>query len=161
MTDSWVETTSIGTLRSDDLAKAGITFRYNHYLYRMLGKHLSNGGMGSVFELERRDETTGAIEAVVGKVFHSSYLHQLRTDDVTRRDHHNNLAAMARIAAIEHPNVLPTYVSAPIADNYLFVTPRMGVTLLEAIAKHNLTPAPAPSCWSRRSRASPRCTRRG
>ena len=73
-------------------------------------------------------------------MFHSSYLHQLRTDEVTRRDHHNNLAAMARIAALEHPNILPTYVSAPIADNYLFVTPRMGVTLLEAIAKHNLTP---------------------
>ena len=140
MTDSWVETTSIGTLRSDDLAKAGVTFRYNHYLYRMLGKHLSNGGMGTVYELERRDEATGAVEAVVGKVFHSNYLYQLRTDEVTRRDHHNNLAAMARIAAIEHPNILPTYVSAPIADNYLFVTPRMGVTLLEAIAKHNLTP---------------------
>lgn len=140
MSDSWVETTSIGTLRSEDLAKAGITFRYNHYLYRMLGKHLSNGGMGTVYELERRDETSGVVEAVVGKVFHSNYLYQLRTDDVTRRDHHNNLAAMARIAAIEHPNILPTYVSAPIADNYLFVTPRMGVTLLEAIAKHNLTP---------------------
>jgi serine/threonine protein kinase len=140
MTDSWVETTSIGTLRSEDLAKPGVTFRYNHYLYRMQGKHLSNGGMGTVYELDRRDENTGVEEAVVGKVFHSSYLHQLRTDEVTRRDHHNNLAAMARIAAIEHPNILPTYVSAPIADNYLFVTPRMGVTLLEAIAKHNLTP---------------------
>jgi serine/threonine protein kinase len=67
-------------------------------------------------------------------------LFQLRTDEVTRRDHHNNLAAMARIAAIEHPNILPTYVSAPIADNYLFITPRMGMTLLEAIPKHNLTP---------------------
>ncbi|MBA3464952.1 MAG: protein kinase [Deltaproteobacteria bacterium] len=140
MSDSWVETTSIGTLRSEDLAKSGVTFRYNHYLYRMQGKHLSNGGMGSVYELDRRDETTGLCEPVVGKVFHASYLHQLRTDDVTRRDHHNNLAAMARIAAIEHPNILPTYVSAPIADNYLFVTPRMGVTLLEAIGKHNLTP---------------------
>jgi serine/threonine protein kinase len=73
-------------------------------------------------------------------VFHSNYLYQLRTDEVTRRDHHNNLAAMARIAAIEHPNILPTYVSAPIADNYLFVTPRMGMTLLEAITKHTLTP---------------------
>ncbi len=140
MTDEWVETTSIGTLRSDDLATAGPTFRYNHYLYRMLGRHLSNGGMGTVHEMERRDDQTGVIEAVVGKVFHSNYLYQLRTDEVTRRDHHNNLAAMARIAAIEHPNILPTYVSAPIADNYLFVTPRMGVTLLEAITKNNLTP---------------------
>jgi len=136
----WDETTSIGTLRSDDLARADVIFRYNHYLYRTLGSHLANGGMGTVYELERRDDETGAIEAVVGKVFHSNYLYQLRTDEVTRRDHHNNLAAMARIAAIEHPNILPTYVSAPIGDNYLFVTPRMGMTLLEAISKHNLTP---------------------
>ena len=140
MTDSWAETTSIGTVRSDDLKLPGIVFRYNHYLYRTLGLHLANGGMGSVFELERRDDQTQAIEKVVGKVFHSNYLFQLRTDEVTRRDHHNNLAAMARIAAIEHPNILPTYVSAPIADNYLFVTPRMGMTLLEAIGKHALTP---------------------
>ncbi len=139
MTD-WVETTSIGTFKSDDLTRAGAVFRYNRYLYRTLGKHLSNGGMGTVYELERRDDDTGAIEAVVGKVFHANYLFQLRTDEVTRRDHHNNLAAMARIAAIEHPNILPTYVSTPIADNYLFVTPRMGTTLLEAIQKHNLTP---------------------
>src|SRR3984885_1172649 len=124
MTDSWVETTSIGTLRSDDLAGANNVFRYNHYVYRTLGEHLSNGGMGQVYELQRKDDETGTIEAVVGKVFHSNYLYQLRTDEVTRRDHHNNLAAMARIAAIEHPNILPTYVSAPIADNYLFATPR-------------------------------------
>lgn len=139
MTD-WVETTSIGTFKSEDLAKPGIVFRYNRYLYRTQGKHLANGGMGAVYELERRDDDSGAVEAVVGKVFHSNYLSQLRTDEVTRRDHHNNLAAMARIAAIEHPNILPTYVSAPISDNYLFVTPRMGMTLLEAIPKHNLTP---------------------
>jgi len=136
----WNETTSIGTLRSDDLASAGKVFRYNRYLYRTNGKHLSNGGMGTVYELERFDEETGATEQVVGKVFQATYLNQLRTDEVTRRDHHNNLAAMARIAAIEHPNILPTYVSAPIADNYLFVTPRMGMTLLEAIQKHGLTP---------------------
>ncbi len=140
MDQSWVETASIGTLRSDDLTRAGQVFRYNRYVYRTTGTHLSNGGMGTVYLLDRRDDETGTVEGVVGKVFHSNYLHQLRTDEVTRRDHHNNLAAMARIAAIEHPNILPTYVSAPIADNYLFVTPRMGVTLLEAIAKHNLTP---------------------
>ena len=139
MTD-WEETTSIGTLRSDDLQRPGVVFRYNHYLYRTKGEHLSNGGMGTVYELERRDDDTHGVEAIVGKVFHSNYLYQLRTDEVTRRDHHNNLAAMARIAAIEHPNILPTYVSAPIADNYLFVTPRMGMTLLEAIQQHNLTP---------------------
>src|SRR4029078_1059744 len=104
------------------------------------GQHLSNGGMGTVYLLDRRDDQTGAVESVVGKGFHSTYLHQLRTDEVTRRDHHNNLAAIARIAAIEHPNILPTYVAAPIADKYLVFTPRMGVTLIEAIGKNTLTP---------------------
>ncbi|MBA3397646.1 MAG: protein kinase [Deltaproteobacteria bacterium] len=140
MTNPWVETTSIGTLRSEDLARKDLVFRYNRYIYRTTGQHLSNGGMGMVYELDRQEEESGAEERVVGKVFHATYLNQLRTDEVTRRDHHNNLAAMARIAAIEHPNILPTYVSAPIADNYLFVTPRMGMTLLEAITSHNLTP---------------------
>ena len=140
MDDAWDETTSIGTLRSDDLAAEGNVFRYNRYLYRTNGAHLANGGMGTVYELERRDDDSGIVERVVGKVFHSNYLYQLRTDEVTRRDHHHNLAAMARIAAIEHPNILPTYVSAPIADNYLFVTPRMAMTLLESIQKHGLTP---------------------
>jgi len=106
MATSWVETTSVGTLKSEDLAKADLVFRYNRYVYRTSGTHLSNGGMGTVYELDRRDDETGAEERVVGKVFHSSYLYQLRTDEVTRRDHHNNLAAMARIAAIEHPNIL-------------------------------------------------------
>src|ERR1041385_4955470 len=97
--NDWAETTSVGTLRSEDLAAAGNVFRYNRYVYRTLGQHLSNGGMGTVYEIERRDDETGVTEAVVGKVFHSNYLYQLRTDEVTRRDHHNNLAAMARIAA--------------------------------------------------------------
>ena len=114
--------------------------RYNRYLYRTTGTHLSNGGMGTVYSSSAATTRPARSRRVVGKVFHSNYLYQLRTDEVTRRDHHNNLAAMARIAAIEHPNILPTYVSAPIADNYLFVTPRMGMTLLEAIGKHNLTP---------------------
>ncbi len=140
MSDSWVETTSIGTLRSEDLTRADLVFRYNRFLYRTTGQHISNGGMGAVYEINRRDDESGTVERCVGKVFHANYLYQLRTDEVTRRDHHHNLAAMSRIAAIEHPNVLPTYVSAPIADNYLFVTPRMGMTLFEAIGKHNLTP---------------------
>src|SRR5438874_9472300 len=89
MSDSWDETTAIGTMRSEDLARGGLVFRYNHYLYRTTGTHLSNGGMGTVYTLERRDDDSGAEEAVVGKVFHSNYLYQLCTDAVTRRGHHN------------------------------------------------------------------------
>ncbi|MBP6841753.1 MAG: protein kinase, partial [Kofleriaceae bacterium] len=137
---AWTETTTIGTLRSEDVARAGVVFRYQHYLYRTTGRAIAQGGMGAVVELERVRDGHDEAERVVGKTFHAQYLNQLRTDDVTRRDHHANLAAMARIAALDHPNILPTYVSAPIADNYLFVTPLMGVTLLEAVNKHRLTP---------------------
>jgi serine/threonine protein kinase len=136
----WVETTSIGTLRAEDLQRAGVCFRYNRYLYRTTGRHLNDGGMGSVYTLERSTDGGGQVEKSVGKVFQANYLHQLSTDEVTRRDHHTNLAAMARIAAIDHPNILPTYVCAPIADNYLFVTPQMSGTLLEAINQRGLTP---------------------
>jgi serine/threonine protein kinase len=138
--DPWVETTSVGTMRADDLTTAGVVIRYGRYLYRTLGKKLAQGGMGVVYELERRLDGAGPAEPVVGKTFHANYLFQLRTDEVTRRDHHTNLQAMSRIATIEHPAILPVYVSAPIADNYLFITPRLSMTLLEAISRQNLTP---------------------
>lgn len=135
----WVENTQLSTLRADDLQRADLIFRSDRYLYRTLGVHLASGGMGSVFEMERRLDGQGIVEAVVGKSFQTNYLQQIRSDEVTRRDHHINLAAVARIAALSHPGLLPIYLAAPIADNYLFVTPRMGPTLLEAISRHQLT----------------------
>ncbi len=135
----WVENTQIGLMRADDLLRADLVFAYGRYLYRTVGTHLAAGGMGSVSHMERRLEGQGGIEEVVGKTFHANYLHQIRSDEVTRRDHHINLAAVARIAAVSHPGLLPIYVAAPLSDNYLFVTPRMGPTLLEAITKHKLT----------------------
>ncbi len=140
MSTSWVATTSIDALRAQDLSTPNVVFRFGNYVYRTVGQHVANGGMGAVYELERRENGEGDVEQVVGKSFHSNYLFQIRTDEVTRRDHHANLAALARIMAIDHPNVLPTYLAAPIADNYLMVTPRMSMTLLEAVSKHNLTP---------------------
>ncbi|MEZ4366216.1 MAG: protein kinase [Kofleriaceae bacterium] len=140
MTEPWVETVALADLTAADLAVEGCVFADGSYLYRTTGQHLSGGGMGTVHELERRAGGYGPVEAVVGKTFHASYLLQIRTDEVTRRDHHTTLAAITRIAAIDHPNVLPTYVAAPIADNYLFVTPRMGATLLEAVNRERISP---------------------
>jgi serine/threonine protein kinase len=140
MSTNWEETSTISGLRAEQMAKPGTVFRHQHHLYRTLGQHISNGGMGQVYALERRFDDDGSLEQVVGKVFLPNYLVQLRTDEVTRRDHHANLAAMALVSALEHPNILPTYLSTAIADNYLFVTPRMGMTLLEAIQRHQLTP---------------------
>lgn len=140
MSAPWVETTSVGTLRADELAQPGVCFRYGRYLYQTTGAKLAQGGMGVVYDLERRLDGSGPVEAVVGKAFHANYLFQLRTDEVTRRDHSTNLQATTRIAALEHNAILPLYVAAPIADNYLFVTPRLSMTLLEAISKQGLTP---------------------
>ncbi len=135
----WVENTQLGALRADDLMRPDLIVRSGRYLYRTLGIHLASGGMGTVCEMERRLDGQGIVEPVVGKTFQANYLQQIRSDEVTRRDHHINLAAVARIAALSHPGLLPIYAAAPIADNYLFVTPRMGPTLLEAISRHQLT----------------------
>src|SRR5215216_6291529 len=97
-TPSWVETTTVASLRAEDLATRGIVFRYGRHLYHTTGAKLSQGGMGAVFDMERRLDGTGPAEQVVGKTFHANYLFQLRTDEVTRRDYATNLQAMARIA---------------------------------------------------------------
>jgi tRNA A-37 threonylcarbamoyl transferase component Bud32 len=135
----WVENTQLGALRADDLTLPDYVFRYGRYFFRTLGTHLAAGGMGTVSEMERRLDNAGPVEQVCGKTFQVSYLNQLRSDEVTRRDHAINLTAVSRIAGLSHPGLLPMYCVTPIADNYLFITPRMGVTLLEAISRHKLT----------------------
>ncbi|HTM21948.1 MAG TPA: protein kinase, partial [Kofleriaceae bacterium] len=132
---------ALSEVHADDLARAGVIFHDRGFRYRTTGQSLGQGGMGQVYLLERSAESDGELsESVVGKTFHSRYLYQLRTDEVTRRDHVTTLNAMARIAALEHPNLLPTYVAAPIADNYLMVTPLMAETLLELVTRGGVTP---------------------
>lgn len=136
----WPANRPLTEVRAEDLGRAGVGFNHGAWNYRTKGEHLANGGMGAVFVLERRPAIGGESERVVGKTFHANYLYQLRTDEVTRRDHQTTLAAMTRILAIQHPNVLPTYLSEGIADNHLIVTPLKGHTLLEAVSQNVLTP---------------------
>jgi len=133
------EPRALSEVRAEDLARPGIEFRDGGHLYRTTGQPLGQGGMGQVYLLERTADGGAVAEAVVGKTFHARYLYQLRTDEVTRRDHVTTLNAMARIIALRHPNLLPTYLAAPIADNYLMVTPRMAETLLEVVSRGALT----------------------
>jgi tRNA A-37 threonylcarbamoyl transferase component Bud32 len=135
MSDSWHEPRELRDLRSGELGVAGVVFAHAGDLYRTVGRHLARGGMGDIYLLERRAAGSTAVDAAVGKVFHREYLYQLRTDEVTRRDHERNLRVMRRIAAMGHPNLLPTYVSEPIADNHLLVAPRKEQTLLGYIAQ--------------------------
>jgi serine/threonine protein kinase len=136
---NWTENQSVSKMRADDLRREGIVFRHGAHLYRTSGRLLSHGGMGSVFLMERQGDS-GAVEAVVGKIFHAQYLYQLRTDDVARRDYQTTLSALEAIRRIEHPNLLPLYVSERLVDNHLMISPRMADTLLEVVARGDSSP---------------------
>jgi hypothetical protein len=137
------EPIALSELRAADLERPGVVFAHGDMLMRTTGDHVGNGGMGNAFLL-----ASGALgsdfdshsDFAVGKVFHSEYLYQLRTDEITRRDHNSVLAHIHVIAELAHPNVLPILVSAPIADNHLTVTPRQASTLLHAVSTGVLPP---------------------
>lgn len=139
MTQSWTENARLAELRTDALSREGVVFEHEGYLYRTTGAHLSQGGMGAVVHMERYHPGEGGVEAVVAKTFHSQYLYQLRTDEITRRDHAVTMAAFETLRSLGHPHLLPTYISAPIADNHIFVTPKMADTLLEATVRGRLS----------------------
>src|SRR5262249_51809437 len=132
-------TTTVARLSAAQLARPGVVFRHDRWRYRTTGRHVAQGGMGTVHALERRAVAGGPVEPVVAKTFHAHYFYQLRTDEVTLRDHEANAAAVARLGGLAHDTLLPLYVAAPIADNVLMVTPRMTATLLEAISQRLLT----------------------
>jgi serine/threonine protein kinase len=133
----------IDEVRSAELDRPGFAFTHGEFIYRTTGETVGHGGMGNAFVLMRRLRSAGIDEPdayTVGKVFHSEYLYQLRTDEVTRRDHECVLENMSAIALISHPNVLPIHVTTPIVDNYLTVTPRQAGTLLQAVSQGGLPP---------------------
>ena len=132
----------VSALRGAELEKAGVQFYDGMWLYRTTGESVGHGGMGNAFVLARRPHSASAATAdsqAVGKVFHSEYLYQLRTDEVTRRDHSSVVACLEALARVDHPNILPMHLSTPIADNHLTVTPRQAGTLLQAIAMGGLS----------------------
>ena len=141
--DAGADAVPLSTLRASDLERRGVLFSHEGMLFRTTGDHVGNGGMGNAFALARGTVAGGVAELeaghlAVGKVFHSEYLYQLRTDEITRRDHDAVLARMSSIADVAHPHVLPILVSAPIADNHITVTPRQSATLLHAVSTGSL-----------------------
>jgi serine/threonine protein kinase len=137
---SWAPPRPLDQIRAADLGTQGVVFEHRSGTYRTTGKNLNSGGMGDVYLMARRDPDTGELEPVVGKVFHSEYLYQLRTDEVTRKDHEMVQRNIQVIAELEHPNVLPTFVAESIADNYIYVSPLKDCTLLEAVHTEDLAP---------------------
>jgi serine/threonine protein kinase len=139
-TAEWEAPRQLRELRGNDLETGGIVFRCGHYLYRTTGREMGHGGMGTVFLLARRQGTDGQVQAVIGKVFHSDYLLQLRTDEASRREHDLVMRNIDTIAEIDHPHLLPTYVSTQIADNFLIVSPLRAGTLRESVLQGTLSP---------------------
>lgn len=135
MAEPWAQPRPLQEIGSADLSREGVVFRVGSYLYRTSGAALGYGGMGTVVSLERRRADGGAVHQAVGKIFHPEYLLQLRTDELTRRDYDAVLLNIDAIADLDHPNLLPTYVSAQISDNHLTVSPRMAETLRQAVAR--------------------------
>ncbi len=135
MSNEWAPAQQIADLRARDLETAGVVFSHGEYLYRTTGKKLGTGGMGSVYLMARRDHSQGVPHPVVGKVFHTDYLLQLQTDAVAQSEHERVMASVDAIAHIDHPHLLPTYLSGKISDNYIFVSPLRSETLRE-VALH-------------------------
>ncbi len=131
------EALALADVHAADLARKGVVFTDGRAQFLTTGEHFAKGGMGDLYRLARL-QPDGTEDEVVGKVFQSEYLYQLRTDPVTREDHARNVRAMEQIAALDHPNLLPTLVSAPIADNHLTVSPMAGKTLASAVAEEDM-----------------------
>lgn len=139
-TTSWAPPRPLAQITGDDLAAPGNVYEHEGFQYRTTGKQVGNGGMGNVFLLARRpNDGSSEPSPTVGKVFHSEYVYQLRTDEVTRRDHESVLRNIDVISRINHPNILETYVSMPIENNHLTISPHRCETLRQAIASRNLS----------------------
>ncbi len=134
----WAPPVPLPQLTARSLAAKGVVFQHNGSQFQTTGETIASGGMGDVFLLNQLTPD-GTLAKAVGKVFHSEYLYQLRSDEVTRTDHELVQRNLKKISQIEHPGLLPTLIAEPIADNYLTVTPLRQSTLLEAVHKNDLT----------------------
>lgn len=137
-----IEPLPLARLRADDLAVPDLAFTDGVHHYVTSGQKLGHGGMGNVWTLQRRP-LSGAGAAttttVVGKTFREEFVLLLREDAAARRRFAHFEAVIARLAALNHPNLLQVELMAPIVDNYLLVTPLAGPSLLELMPTQPLT----------------------
>lgn len=138
--DNWENPREFSELCSSDFETGGVVFSHNEHLYRTTGKKLGHGGMGSVYLMARKRGDDRVPQAVVGKLFHSDYLLQLRTDEMAKVEHERVMTSVDTIAEIDHPHLLPTFISQQISDNHLIVSPLRAETLREVVARENLSP---------------------
>lgn len=122
----------LARLRTEDLAAPELQFTDGTHLYVTSGQKLGHGGMGNVWTLQRLDPAGQAPPTtVVGKTFRDEFLMLLRQDPAARRRFEHFERVIGKLRALPHPNLLPVELMAPIADNYLLITPLAGPSLLE------------------------------
>jgi len=145
--DLWSAPIPVGQLTAGDLARPGVVFEHGGYLYRTTGSTAGQGGMGNTYLVAFRPVEGGAPlardQAAVAKVFHGDYLRGMKSDPVVQRDAECAMRSLVAIAALQHPNILPLFISEPIVDNHLTVTPLQAGTLRQVVR---------PGCLSQRRR---------
>jgi serine/threonine protein kinase len=142
VSQSWSAPRPLRELRPEDLQTVGAEFLHDGFIYSTTGRRLGQGGMGNCYLVQRRraELPAGESESCVAKAFHSEYLYQLRTDDITRRDHEAVIHNMEAIRSIEHPSLLSTYVSLSIGENHLTITPEKECTLKHLVSTQDVEP---------------------
>ena len=126
-------------LRAVDLEQPELQFTDGKFTYVTSGKQLGRGGMGEAW-LVTRFVGTQPPEVVVAKTFRSEFLISLREDELARRHFDHFERVVDELKVVSHPSLLPVLALAPIADNYLVVTPLGGPSLLATVALNKLSP---------------------
>jgi tRNA A-37 threonylcarbamoyl transferase component Bud32 len=129
----------LARLRAADLAVPEVQFTDGQHLYLTSGLKLGHGGMGNVWTISRRDGDEPP-KSVVAKTFREEFLFLLREDEAARRRFDHFERVIDQLRGLEHPNVLPVSLMAPISDNYLLVTPLAGPSLLQLMPAQPFTP---------------------
>src|SRR5579871_212789 len=130
----------LARLSAADLERPHVRFTDGEYVYVTSGERVGHGGMGNVWTVTRAplaDPDAG--EMVVAKTFREEFLVLLREDETARHRFDHFERVLDELRAIRHPNLLPVLLVSPIADNYIFMSPLAGESLLQRLAKPGVT----------------------
>jgi serine/threonine protein kinase len=136
------EPLSLARLRAVNLEFAEVPFTDGVHVYLTSGQRLGHGGMGNVWMVTQRPllRPDAPPRVVVAKTFREEFLFLLREDELARRRFDHFERVLDQLRPIDHPNVLPVLLVAPIADNYLLVSPLAGQSLMSLLSSQPLSP---------------------
>ncbi len=126
----------LARLSALDLERPHVRFTDGEWIYVTSGERVGHGGMGNVWIVTRAPVSDpDAGEMVVAKVFREEFLILLREDETARHRFDHFERVLDELRGIRHPNLLPVLGVSPIADNYLFLSPLAGESLLARLTR--------------------------